>query len=193
MQSCRLPMIPVDAMQGGEARQTAGRSESMDMTETQLRNLLFVARCAGAAMVAIWLAGTLGLPHPVWAAMSAIIVSQDRIGDTRQVTVGRLLGTLLGVVIAVLVGTAARAVGIGTTAEIGIAVAIAAIAARRWPSIRVCMWTCPIVFVMVTPGTPILDVGLYRGAEVLLGGAIGFVLHLLCEAILTRFLARKPT
>lgn len=154
------------------------------MTEARVRDLLFVLRCSAAATLSILLAEAIGLPHPVWAAMSGVIVSQDRLGDTQQATIGRFLGTLTGVAIAVTVGLGAVWAGVGKTVEVAIAVALAAIIARRWPVLKVCMWTCPIVFLTATPGTPIWEVGLYRGSEVLLGGAVGAVLHVVSEAVI---------
>lgn len=154
------------------------------MTEARIRDILFVLRCSAAATLSILLAEAVGLPHPVWAAMSGVIVSQDRLGDTQQATVGRFLGTLTGVAIAVAVGLAAARFGTGKTVEVAVAVAIAAVVARRWPIVRVCMWTCPIVFLTATPGTPIWEVGLFRGSEVLLGGAVGVMLHIVSEAAL---------
>lgn len=155
-----------------------------ELTGTQIRNVAFVLRCSGAATLSYILSQAIGLPHPVWAAMSSVIVSQDRLGDTRQATIGRFIGTLVGVIIAVIVGTLAQGVGAGTAVEIATAVGLAAIAARRFPLIKVCMWTCPIVFLTATAGTPLWQVGLFRGAEVLLGATIGVVLHLLAEAVL---------
>ncbi|OLP62551.1 hypothetical protein BJF93_01795 [Xaviernesmea oryzae] len=157
----------------------------------RLRDVLFVLRCSAAATLSILLAQAADLPHPVWAAMSGVIVSQERLGDTQQATIGRFLGTLLGVVIAVLVGVGSRWAHVGTTAEVAIAVALAAIAARRWPLLKVCMWTCPIVFFTSTPGSPIWEVGLLRGAEVLLGGVVGILLHVLAEGVILTFLRLK--
>lgn len=151
-----------------------------------MRDLAFVLRCSGAATLSFLLAQAVALPHPVWAAMSGVIVGQEKLGDTRQATVGRFFVTLLGVAIAVSVGTLAGWLGANRTAEIAIAVALAAIAARRRPALRVCMWTCPIVFLTVTPGTPLWEVGLFRGAEVLLGGLVGAVLHSLAELVIQR-------
>ena len=95
------------------------------VTEARARDLAFVLRCSGAATVSFLLAEAVALPHPVWAAMSAVIVSQEKLGDTRQVTVGRFFGTLLGVAIAVSVGTLAGRLGASIVAEMAIAVALA--------------------------------------------------------------------
>lgn len=163
------------------------------VTEARARDLAFVLRCSGAATVSFLLAEAVALPHPVWAAMSAVIVSQEKLGDTRQVTAGRFFGTLLGVAIAVSVGTLAGRLGASIVAEMAIAVALAAIVARRHPALRVCMWTCPIIFLTVTPGTPLWEAGLFRGAEVLLGGVVGAVLHFLAEIVIERAYDKSKT
>ena len=76
------------------------------MASDRARDIAFIMRCAGAAMVSLVLAQAIGLSHPVWASMTGIIVSQDRFSDTGQATLGRCIGTLIGVAIAVLVGSA---------------------------------------------------------------------------------------
>lgn len=154
------------------------------MNETRVRDLAFVLRCSGAATLSFILAEAVRLPHPVWAAMSGIIVGQEKLGDTRQATIGRFVGTLLGVIIAVVVGTASQWLGAGQAYEIAIAVGLAAIIVRRYPSLKVCMWTCPIVFLTTTADTPLWEVGLYRGAEVLLGSAVGTLVHAVAEQII---------
>ncbi len=156
------------------------------MTEDQAREIAFVTRCSGAATLSFILAQAVGLPHPVWAAMTGVIVGQEKLDETRQATLGRFFGTLLGVAIAVVVGSIAEWSGAGTASKIAISVALAAIAARRHPLIRVCMWTCPIVFLTATPDLPLWRVGLYRGTEVMLGGAVGALLHLIAEPLIRK-------
>ena len=45
----------------------------MGMTEDQAREIAFVTRCSGAATLSFILAQAVGLPHPVWAAMTGVI------------------------------------------------------------------------------------------------------------------------
>jgi len=48
------------------------------MKKTELSRLVaYVIRCSGAATLSYLLAGLLKLPHPVWACMSSLIVSQE--------------------------------------------------------------------------------------------------------------------
>jgi uncharacterized membrane protein YccC len=149
-----------------------------------VRHVAFVLRCSAAATCSYLLARAVGLPHPVWAAMSGIIVSQENLTQTHSATVGRLFGTVIGVVIAVTVGHLLTPLHAGVAVQMAVAVALAAVVARRYPIVRVCMWTCPIVFLSTDQSTPLLGVGLYRGAEVLLGGLTGAVLHWVSERII---------
>ena len=144
------------------------------MTDRTIRALAFVARCSGAASVAYKAAMALGFPEAVWAVMSALIVSQERLHETRSSLTGRILGTLLGIVVTSLVNSAAsqgpRPIPIST--QMAAAVALAAIAARLFPILRAAMWTCPVIFLTTPPATPIFVVAVHRGTEVMLGALI---------------------
>jgi uncharacterized membrane protein YccC len=154
------------------------------------RHLAFVLRCSSAATLSYMLASAIGLPHPVWAAMSGIIVSQEKLTETRTATVGRLIGTVIGIVTAVAVASLTTPLGAHTTIQIALAVGLCAIVARRYPALRVSMWTGPIVFLTADPAMPLFMVGLYRGAEVLLGGLIGAALHTIAEAMIRGMFGR---
>lgn len=157
------------------------------MTQKELvRHVAFVARCSAAATGALLLARAVGLPHPVWAAMSGIIVSQENLTQTHNATVGRLFGTVVGVAIAVTVGKLLVPLHAAVAVQMAVAVALAAVVARKYPLLRVCMWTCPIVFLSSDKETPLLMVGVYRGAEVLLGGVLGAALHWISEMAIRR-------
>jgi hypothetical protein len=54
------------------------------------------------------------------------------------------------------------------------------------------MWTCPIVFLSTDAATPLAVVGFQRGAEVLLGGIVGALLHGLSEIVISAVVAREP-
>ena len=109
----------------------------------------FVVRCAGAAVLALLIATWMGLDHPVWATVSALVVSQDRLGDTRRTLGWRLVATAIGIGVAVAVGTVLAATGPG--AMLGIAVALCAALARWRGDLRLSMWTAAIVLLTVTP------------------------------------------
>ena len=154
------------------------------MRKETVRHIAFVLRCSAAAAGSLLLARAVGLPHPVWAAMSGIIVSQEDLTQTHNATVGRLAGTIIGVAIAVSVGHLLAPLHADVAVSVALSVALAAMVARRYPVLRVCMWTCPIVFLTSDKQTPLLTVGFYRGAEVLLGGLIGAVLHWVSEKVI---------
>jgi uncharacterized membrane protein YccC len=123
-----------------------------------------------------------GLPESVWAAMFALIVSQEQLHDTRSSLVGQIFGTLLGATIAVAVSHGASRVGASTAMQMTAAVAIAALVVHEVPTLRVAMWTCPITL-LSAPSEPVLTVGLHRASEVILGAVVGWTFHWAAEAV----------
>lgn len=158
------------------------------------RSLFFMLRCAGSAAAAYLLASAVGLMHPVWAPMSALIVSQERLMDTWASLSGRVVGTLMGLVAAVAVDLLAEPLGLPMAAQIAIAVALCASVARRRPMLRVSMWTGPIVLLTPAIDHAVADVALFRGAEVILGSVVGVALHWASDRLLALLLAwtRRP-
>jgi uncharacterized membrane protein YccC len=63
--------------------------------------LLFSVNSFAAAMLALFIGFSLGLPRPYWAMTTAYIISQPLAGAVRSKAVYRLLGTLLGAAAAV--------------------------------------------------------------------------------------------
>jgi uncharacterized membrane protein YccC len=139
----------------------------------------FVVRCVIAAALADVIAEHIGLPHPIWAPISALVVSQESVTATLSCGLGRLVGTLLGVIVALIV------IWLGTTAhisllpQIALGVAICALCANGRPAIRVGLWSCPLVL-LTTPAETAEMTALLRGSEVVLGLAVGGFTHL-CE------------
>ena len=97
----------------------------------------FVIRCSGAATVALELAFLLELPEALWAAMSAVIVSQEQLHETRSSLAGRILGTLLGVGVTVAVGKFASWTATSTVLQMTIAVAICALVVLKLSLIHI--------------------------------------------------------
>lgn len=156
------------------------------MTRDEIyRHIAFVLRCSAAAALAYLAARGVGLPHPVWATMSGIIVSQEKLNDTSRAALWRLTGTLVGVVSAVIIGGALVAFAAPVPLQLAGAVCFCAVLVRLWPNLRVSMWTAPIVLLTVDPGDTILQTGIWRGSEVLLGGLIGIAFHALAERAIT--------
>lgn len=156
------------------------------------RNILyssaFAARCAASAAAAYMLALQVGLSHPVWAPMSALIVSQERLVDTRRSLTGRLYGTVLGMAAAVAVDAVAQRVAMPMALQVALTVILCATPARRRPALRVSMWTGPIVLLTPSPEFNVAAVALMRGAEVVLGSLVGALLHLAFDWSLKKIL-----
>ncbi|WP_322964558.1 FUSC family protein [Sphingomonas fuzhouensis] len=150
--------------------------------EEAVRSVAFVIRCTGAAVVALILAQAIGLDHPVWATVSALVVSQDRLGDTHRSLSWRIVGTLIGVAVALLVAFVMP--GAGPVAMLAVAVGVTAGIARIRTELRVCMWTAVIVLLTVPPGGSVLTSASARAQEVMLGVAIGAILHWIMERLL---------
>jgi uncharacterized membrane protein YgaE (UPF0421/DUF939 family) len=143
---------------------------------------LFAVRCAAAAALAYLAARAIGLPHPLWAPISALVVSREGHSQTRQAILFRIAGTALGVVIAIVVGLLTARFALAIPAKIAVVVAIGAACAYHRPALRVCVWTAPIVLLTTVPGESITRTGCYRGTEVLIGVLIGGALHWLADA-----------
>lgn len=149
----------------------------------------FVARCTLAATLSYFFAASVHLPHPVWAPMSALIVSQESLKETRNSVLGRFVGTLLGLVVALAVNQLGILIGTSPTLQIAVAVAICATCAKERPSIRVCLWTAPLLLATTTAATPPEATALFRGCEVVIGAAVGGVLHFAEERLLVRVIS----
>lgn len=155
------------------------------------RGLLFVLRCSLSSTVAFLAASALGLGHPVWASISALIVSQESLAETHRSLGGRILGTVLGIATAVAVHATFRLFGLEATAvQLAVITAACAVIARERPTIRVCLWTGPLVLLTATPAAPIGLTALHRGGEVILGGLVGAGLHSVIEWCAQRVLDR---
>jgi uncharacterized membrane protein YccC len=158
------------------------------MNENRIRAIAFVTRCAGAATIAHQLASALGLPEALWAVMSALIVSQERLDETGSSLGARVLGTLLGIAVTIAVGEVAFRAGASTAAQMAVAIGICALVTRSFPRLRVAMWTCPIVLLSAEPSVPIVAIAFHRGSEVVLGAAVGWAFHWAAEILLNAFL-----
>jgi uncharacterized membrane protein YgaE (UPF0421/DUF939 family) len=141
----------------------------------------FVVRCTGAGLLAYLLAAAVGLPHPLWACIFALISSADALAATPKAIGGRVIGTVIGIIVAVAVGLLAARYSLGTVLELALAVPICAVFAWRWPAIQLCLWTAPIVLMNAAPSQSIVTVGFDRGCEVVTGVLVGSLLHLGAE------------
>ena len=142
-----------------------------------IRLIAFAFRCSASAVLAYELALKLGLSYPIWALISAIVISQEQWSETWTSTGRRIAGTILGACIALLTNALIvntfLASYADTTVQVAISVAICAAITHRLPAMRVSMWTCAIILLTGKPSDPLYMTALYRGSEVILGGLIG--------------------
>jgi uncharacterized membrane protein YccC len=134
-----------------------------------------------AALVALVLARYLSMPLPLWAVLTAVIVTQLSVGRSLKATidyfVGTLGGALYGGAIAVLVPHASEG---ALLAVLAVAIAPLALVAAIKPSLNVAPITAIIVLLVpsMTHASP-LDSAIYRVLEVALGGITGLAVSFL--------------
>jgi|SRR5476649_2485692 uncharacterized membrane protein YgaE (UPF0421/DUF939 family) len=141
--------------------------------DNTVKLIAFVLRCAAAATIAYLLASAIGLLHPLWTCIFALVGSQDSESEIFTTIGGRVAGTIIGVIVAVAVGAAMHLLGLNIVWQIAVAVAICATIAWGRPAIQLCIWTPPIIFLTASPTESIISAGFYRGCEVILGVLIG--------------------
>jgi uncharacterized membrane protein YccC len=150
---------------------------AIELSDRALPAVAFVCRCSASATLAYLAAALVGLPHPIWATMSALIVCQETLDATKASLKWRILGTLIGIGVGLAVNLMTAPFGLPLAAQIALSVAIGAIIAHLKPDVRVCMWTGPIVLLTGSPSEPIALVALYRGSEVMMGALVGGAMH----------------
>ena len=138
-------------------------------------------RVTVAAVLSLALAQFAGLRLPLWAVLSAVVVTQMSVGGSLKATIDYLLGTLGGAVyggtIAVLIPHPGQWVLLGILA---VAVAPLALIAATNPRLRVAPVTAIIVLLVpsITHATPIAS-AIDRVLEVVVGGTTGFLVSVL--------------
>ena len=138
-------------------------------------------RVAVAALAALTLAQFMHLPLPLWAVLTAIIVTQVSVGRSLKATTDYLIGTVGGAIyggaIAVLIPHSNE---IALLAVLALAVGPLALAAAINPSLTAAPVTAIIVLLVpeMTHSSPI-DSIIDRLLEVGLGGLTGFAVTLL--------------
>ena len=143
--------------------------------------VIFALRVVVAALAALAISQYFGLPMPLWAVLTAIIVSQISVGRSLKATVDYLTGTLGGALyggaIAVLVPHAGEWALLGVVA---VAVAPLALIAAMKPGMTVAPLTAVIVILVptITHVSPLAS-AIDRVIEVALGGGAGFVVSFL--------------
>jgi uncharacterized membrane protein YccC len=134
-----------------------------------------------AALAAFALAEFLHLPLPLWAVMTAVIVTQMSVGRALKATFDYLLGTLGGAIYGGAIGVLVpHSTEIALLAVLALAVGPLALIAALNPSLSVAPITAIIVLLVptFTDASPIAS-ALDRILEVALGGVTGFIVSLL--------------
>jgi uncharacterized membrane protein YccC len=134
-----------------------------------------------AALAALALAQLLQLPLPLWAVMTAVIVTQMSVGRSLKATLDYLAGTLGGAIYGGAIGVLfPHSSEIALLAVLALAVAPLAFVATINPRFSVAPVTAIIVLVipMTTHATPFAS-ALDRLMEVTLGGVTGFFVSFL--------------
>ena len=158
-------------------RQHLNRSTS----ESVIRATAFVARSSGAATLAYLISFWIGLPYPVWSTIWALIVSHEKLSETRSLLSDRILGTGLGIGVALGIAAGTSQFGATVSTQIALGVALCAIVAREWPALRVGMWTSSIVVLAAHDSSSTAMTAFYCGSVVILGAVIGGSFHWAAE------------
>jgi uncharacterized membrane protein YccC len=139
---------------------------------------VFALRCVAACLGAYAVALAFGLAQPLWAAMSATMVSQPKLVQTRSTFLGRVAATAVGALVSLAAGTLGAHVGLPITAQMGFAVALTALIAHVFPAMRPAIWTCPLVLLSGEASQGLAEIALRRSVEVSLGALVGWLVHL---------------
>lgn len=156
--------------------------------------ILFALRCTAAATLGYLIAQRIGLPYPLWTAISALVVSQEQYAETHTSVVRRVVGTLAGLLIVIAVNAVLASQDATIATQMAVAIAISASLSYGRPSFRASLFTCPIVLMTAEPHEPMYVVAFYRGCEVILGGLLGGGFHYLSDGALvfiSKFARRK--
>ena len=138
-------------------------------------------RATIAALVAFVIAQVLHLPLPLWAVLTAVIVTQMSVGRSLKATFDYLVGTLGGAVYGAAIGVLIpHSNEIALFAALALAVAPLAFVAAVNPRFSVAPITAIIVLLVPTfTNAGPLASAFDRIIEVALGGTIGFVVSFL--------------
>lgn len=156
--------------------------------------VIFAARMVVASLAALAASQFFELPMPLWAVLTAIIVTQISVGRSLKATIDYLSGTLGGALyggaIAVLVPHAGEG---ALLAVVAIAVAPLALLAAMAPAMTVAPLTAVIVILvpMITHTSPLAS-AVDRVIEVALGGGAGFLVSFLVLPSNARRLVAEP-
>ena len=150
-------------------------------------------RVAVAAVVALVAAQAVGLPLPLWAVLTAVIVTQMSVGMSPKASIDYLIGTLGGAAYGGAIALAIPHAGeAATLVVLVLAVAPLAVLAAIRPSRMVMPLTAVIVLLVpaTAHGSP-FDSAILRVLEVALGAVVGLLVSLLVLPISAQRLVRQ--
>src|SRR5262249_23574224 len=81
---------------GANAGPSLREQRAQSVPQFNRQTIVFSLNSFAAAMLALYIAFSIGLPRPYWAMMTVFIISQPLAGAIRSKAVYRLIGTLLG-------------------------------------------------------------------------------------------------
>jgi uncharacterized membrane protein YccC len=121
----------------------------------------------------------IALPRAYWAVVAASTVLRPGFGQTFTRGAERVLGTLLGVVIATLVAVALNPTGWGVVAVVALLACCTYAVFPASFAVGVAMLTGVVVFLLhaIAPGT--VQTALDRGIDTAIGGSIGLIAYAL--------------
>lgn len=153
------------------------------MKSPTVAELLFSFKSFFAAMLALYIAMSIGLPRPFWAMLTAYVVANPLSGAVRSKALYRFGGTLLGSAATVLLvprlANAPELLSLALAVWVGICLYISLL--DRTPRSYVFMlagYTAALIgFPVVGEPATVFDVAVARVEEILLGIACGTVVH----------------
>ena len=146
-----------------------------------VRNGLYALRTTLSATVSLVIADALHLSQPVWAVISAIVVSRASSGGAFESGRNRVLGTLAGAVLGVVIALG-RPLGVPELAQIAVGVALAAFAAALYKPFLAAPIALVIVLASDPSGSSSVTTAIQRLTEVGLGAVVAILFALAFRA-----------
>ena len=170
----------------GDHRPQLFRIQREIMTLTRHLNrhrtsLAFAIRLTGAAVLALWIGKLMGVRLPLWAVLTAMIVTQTSLGRTVKVALDYFAGTILGALWGGFVAWSVPYAGhTALYAALGLALIPLAFFAAVQPRYTTAPITAAIVLLMtqsegLSPAGSVLE----RLTEVGIGGCVGLIVSVL--------------
>ena len=144
---------------------------------------LFSLKCYGAAMLALYVAFSIGLERPYWAFLTSYIVAQPLAGAVISKAVFRVIGTLVGAMFAVAIVpplvNAPELLSLAMAGWLALCVFVSLMdrTPRSYMFVLAGYTACLIVFPDVDMPQEIFNVAVLRVQEIIIGIACGSLIH----------------